>query len=102
MVDSITPEGLRRAYAKTFGDADDQLDYNGRARLDQLVGYIRDESPADGDGYREKVKRLDTIDRTPAPPLLLGYLDPLESTMLFGPGDIGKGTLACQWSVQPV
>lgn len=45
---------------------------------------------------------LSSLDRTPPAPLLLDRLDPHESTILFGPGDIGKGTLACSWIAQLV
>jgi len=40
---------------------------------------------------------LAMLDRTPPPPLLLDRLDPLESTILYGPGGVGKGTLTCRW-----
>lgn len=40
---------------------------------------------------------LAMLDRAPAPPLLLDRLDPIETTILYGPGGVGKGTLACRW-----
>lgn len=46
------------------------------------------------------VQRLAAIDRSPAPPLLLDRLDPLGPTILYGPGDIGKGTLASSWATR--
>jgi hypothetical protein len=32
--------------------------------------------------------------------MLLDRLDPIESTILYGPGGVGKGTLACHWIVR--
>lgn len=45
---------------------------------------------------------LAMLDRTPPPPLLLDRLDPLESTILYGPGGVGKGTLTVRWIVDLV
>jgi hypothetical protein len=46
------------------------------------------------------IKHLNEADRTPPPDLLLNRLDPAKATVLFGPGDIGKGTTACSWIVR--
>jgi hypothetical protein len=43
------------------------------------------------------IKKLSQADRTPPPPLILNRLDPSNASLLFGPGDIGKGTLASYW-----
>lgn len=40
---------------------------------------------------------VSSLDRSLPPPLLLDRLDPRESTVLFGPGGVGKGSLACSW-----
>jgi hypothetical protein len=42
-------------------------------------------------------QRLSMLDRTPPAPLLLDRLDPIESTILYGPGGVGKGALTCGW-----
>ena len=41
---------------------------------------------------------LSDIPATPAPPTLLGRLDPLGSTVLFGTGGVGKGVMASWWT----
>jgi AAA domain-containing protein len=43
------------------------------------------------------LRPLDIIPRDPPPPLLIGRLDPIEHTILFGEGDVGKGTIASHW-----
>jgi hypothetical protein len=53
-----------------------------------------------GKGPSSHVRRLSDIDRSPAPPLLLDRLDPLGPTVLYGPGDIGKGTVASSWATR--
>jgi hypothetical protein len=40
---------------------------------------------------------LDQIDGQDPPALLLDRLDPLEGTILYGPGGVGKGSLASWW-----
>jgi hypothetical protein len=45
---------------------------------------------------------LGDIDRSPAPPLIVGRISPDGHTMLFGPGDAGKGLTACSWVMQHV
>ncbi|HQU34348.1 MAG TPA: DnaB-like helicase N-terminal domain-containing protein [Thermoanaerobaculaceae bacterium] len=44
--------------------------------------------------------RLTEIATTAPPPLLVSRCDPLGHTILFGPGGVGKGVLACQWIVE--
>lgn len=48
-------------------------------------------------GPRLGVRAVDDISHEPPPPLLDGKLDPEKHTIVFGPGDIGKGcwTSAC-------
>lgn len=48
----------------------------------------------------ESWRPLASVDRTPPGPLVLGRLPPAEHTILFGPGDTGKGTVAADWIVQ--
>jgi hypothetical protein len=51
---------------------------------------------------RAGARALGDIDRSPAPPLVVGRISPQGHTMLFGPGDAGKGLLACAWAKQHV
>ncbi len=44
-------------------------------------------------------KPLSMVSREPAPPLLLDRLDALETTILYGNGGAGKGTIASSWIV---
>ena len=46
--------------------------------------------------------RLDTVEPVAPEPLLAGRLAPRAHTILFGDGDIGKGTLACHWALELV
>ena len=43
------------------------------------------------------LQRLDEISDADPAPLLLDRIDPEGHTILFGPGGIGKGTLASAW-----
>lgn len=45
---------------------------------------------------------LRAIDRTAAPPLLVGRISPDGHTIVFGPGDSGKGVIVCSWVHQHV
>jgi hypothetical protein len=47
-----------------------------------------------------RLTSLDAYSVEPPAPTLLGRLDPEEATILYGPGGIGKGTLAVSWAVQ--
>lgn len=47
-------------------------------------------------------KTLADIDASPPPPMLIGRLDPLGHTILFGPGGAGKGTITAAWIVDLV
>jgi hypothetical protein len=86
--DIASPEALERLL-RSFGDFID-------ATKPQAIAQ---EAPAShGDGTY--VKRLSAVDRTLPPPLLLDRIDPAKATILFGPGDIGKGTLASSWITQ--
>jgi len=42
---------------------------------------------------------LSDVSIAPAPPTLLGRLDPEGATVLFGEGGIGKGIMAAWWIV---
>lgn len=46
------------------------------------------------------IRRLTEITTSAPPPLLVSRCDPLGHTILFGPGGVGKGVLACQWIVE--
>jgi hypothetical protein len=66
---------------------------------DLVTEYLRSRDHREvADG--EYIRRLSEIDRSPAPPLLLDRLDPLGPSMLYGPGDIGKGTTASAWATR--
>lgn len=58
--------------------------------------YLALSGLAEGEGEPLSV-RGDEMDTSPPRPLLLGRLDPTEPTILFGPGGVGKGALACSW-----
>lgn len=45
---------------------------------------------------------LSTIPTDGAPPLLIDRLDPAGHTILFGPGGVGKGTVASSWIAELV
>ena len=51
---------------------------------------------------RVRAKRLEDIDRSEAPPLIVDRISPDGHTILFGPGDAGKGLLASSWITQHV
>jgi hypothetical protein len=40
---------------------------------------------------------LSAIDRSPPPPLVLDRIDPEGHSLLYGTGDVGKGTLTASW-----
>lgn len=88
------------------------LSDTGRAELGRLVAagkvslpkddwraHARPPEPFDP-MHRYGAKRLSGVSvERPAPPRL-GMLDPVDQTILFGPGDVGKGTLAAWMSVE--
>jgi hypothetical protein len=51
---------------------------------------------------RVSARPLGDIDRSPAPPLMVDRISPDGHTILYGPGDAGKGLLACSWIEQHV
>ncbi len=68
-------------------------------------------APAHAPPYREDFRFVPThepryltplsdMPTDPPPPLLLGRLHPIQATILYGPGDAGKGTLAVSWAKQ--
>lgn len=61
------------------------------AELDRELGDETHEPPPPA------WRPLASIDRSPPAPLLLGRLDPTGHTILFGTGDVGKGTIATWW-----
>lgn len=75
---------------------------------DQLPGgWFRPQNPhapswVNGqDGQAEPYQRLSKpgtdLDTELPKPLLVGRLDPIEATLLYGEGGVGKGALACEW-----
>lgn len=46
---------------------------------------------------RAGARPLGAIDRSAAPPLLVDRISPDGHTILFGPGNAGKGLVACAW-----
>jgi hypothetical protein len=59
-------------------------------------------APVEGALTRVHAKPLGLINRDPAAPLLVNRLSPDGHTIIFGPGDSGKGLLASKWIVQHV
>lgn len=57
---------------------------------DEFLDAMRD--PAD-----LAAVRLQDLDANPPPPLWHGRIDPTDHTILYGTGDVGKGTLAASW-----
>jgi hypothetical protein len=73
-------------------------------RDEEFTGY-RNPEPVDLDGSaleRAGARALGDIDRSAAPPLMVGRIAPEGHTMLFGPGNAGKGLLASSWTAQHV
>lgn len=70
------------------------------ARAEQHVDRLRFDTPAmleSGIGERLGVRFLPEISTEPPPPMLLGRVDPLGHTMVYGTGGVGKGTLVSSW-----
>jgi hypothetical protein len=105
---SITIAELKKAYCRRAGwdklnqACDYPIDYMSGAQRGEFEQYIQSlrEASEPQDGHTFEPVILTALDMTPAPPLLLGRLDAVEHTVLFGPGGIGKGSLACSWIVQ--
>ena len=57
---------------------------------------------AAGEWDRPRAVPLGSISTEPPPPMLVGRLDPEGHTILYGPGGVGKGALACWWIVELV
>ena len=92
---TLTTDHLKRAFARTQGYGTD-WSYREAQAVEGFLDALREEDDATGSSAFEPVL-LSTIDASPPPPLLLGRLDPVEHTILYGPGGVGKGALTAQW-----
>ena len=73
------------------------------ALMSAPIAFALGDEPADWDMYDESpAVPLADISGDAPPPMLLGRLDPEGHTILYGPGGVGKGALACWWIVQLV
>jgi hypothetical protein len=84
--------------APEHGDAADYI----AAGLDvaQLLGTAANVIQTTAD--RLGAQRLLAISTDPAPPLVVGRLDPHGHTIAYGPGGVGKGTVATWWMLRAV
>jgi AAA domain len=105
----ITLDELKQAYARhnnwdvlnrAIGKGDYDLTGTQRFEFDQFLVRLSDVADPEGRAATFAPVLLTALDMAPAPPLLLDRLDSAEHTVLFGPGGIGKGSLACSWIVQ--
>lgn len=62
--------------------------------IKHLVGDARPFNVAVAPTTLGKAKSFDQLDSTPPEPMLLGFLDPTEATVLVGDGGVGKGCTA--------
>ena len=72
---------------------------------DDWARLVREAEERDGvtfvaSRHERHLTDLSEYPTTPPAPTLIGRLDPDEATILYGPGGIGKGTLAVSWAVQ--
>lgn len=118
MIDQTTlPDELPggAAFAETWSEAERVGDRQWRnATHDEKVRLVTDavetrrrlREQADRDPssalWRVGARNLADIDRSPAPPLIVDRISPDGHTILFGPGNVGKGLLASSWIVQHV
>ncbi len=93
---TLSVDDLQKALAHAIGANPDRLTFGQRARVDTLLADLDE----DDKGATFDPVMASALDPSPPPPLLLGRLDPQEHTMLYGPGGVGKGTLAASWIVQ--
>lgn len=79
------------------GEADSLIPLTKDGKLPPIAALI-----TSGEWERPRAVRLGTISTDPPPPMLVGRLDPEGHTILYGPGGVGKGALACSWIAQLV
>lgn len=74
-----------------------QEELDGRLTWIERLRYETEEMLASGIGARLGARSLASIPTEEPPEMLIGRLDPLGHTILFGTGGVGKGTLASSW-----
>jgi hypothetical protein len=82
------PEGYDEAAARRHREWEEATPADLR---DKLAKQYAEMEEADNWAH---VQTLADIDRSPAPDLLIGFLDPVAHTMAYGTGGVGKGLLA--------
>jgi hypothetical protein len=99
---TLTADELRTAYARAHSL--DPGTFVGQRTIEAFIDVLREqEDPEVPDALeRTGARSLGDIDRSPALPLIVGRISPNGHTILYGPGDAGKGLLACWWIVQHV
>lgn len=79
-------------------DAADFIDRYGVEAMRRHLAGAEPWEPAEDDDFL--VGWADSLDLSEAAPLLLGYLDPDDYSVLFGDGGTGKGVVAAWWASQ--
>jgi hypothetical protein len=83
-----------------------ELRTSAQAALDESKDYVDrlryepEEMLASGIGARLGARVLAMVSTDPPPPMLIGHLDPLGHSILYGTGGVGKGTLSAMWIVE--
>lgn len=103
VLERIAAKVLRApAWPEDMGPNDDAADYIDRYGVEALRDHYAASTPwepaateDDEDGY--VFGWATDVDLTEPEPLLLGYLDPTDYTVMFGDGGTGKGVIAAYW-----